>query len=669
MQPAGDRHPKLLEPYVPLMDVTTRTAFARAIADQSPNPDRRRLLIELAADRSEWITRIAFEALSQAPLDAGEAESIEALLTRSRGSTRSAAVTLLAGQPDANALASAERLLSSTKKPMRLGGLDLLRQLADSDRGGREPARLAAEHAAARVLSADEKALVESITSAEDDPPTLDDGLGLFDPNDLESTTAPKTRRITVTTPTLGRLLTAADEFATAYQETPVTVTTWSGTSQELYGNVRWLPFPKAGQSPDEEVLHDEWVDWWSRQKVHKHDLERALMALEEGDPYRGHHVIHDRLARKLVPRSLQIGNRRAVAVALWWRWVEHGTSESIDFLLDGFENALGAVPAKHLENPLISVGTAPHDREVDWRESSRLLTWRHTLNTALGLRPDLFSAEAGRRLWSLHSWIDRPSPTAPRFRPDLGILIRARHLGVASDADILDHLIGPRPNASRAWYGTRAQFFSLAETTRRRPTETVRDTPGLLELADRVRRRIVEVELGRGDVATAASYPGLAVRSIAGAEIVLRLLTALGRGNLVRGWSWNPQEKTGVLSHLIRVSLPADDDTPAAFAALAAEQKTTERRLLELAMYAPQWSRYVEHALGWDGLDEAIHWVHAHTKDSRWSVDTDIRELWKRRRLNARRSPLSTLSTVRSMWSGSGESSTPSAKSAGRCC
>jgi hypothetical protein len=310
-----------------------------------------------------------------------------------------------------------------------------------------------------------------------------------------------------------------------------------------------------------------------------------------------------------------------------------------VTFLLDGLENALAAVPKAQLANPLTPVGTPPYVREVDWRDASALLAWKLALDQALGLRPDLFDEAAVLRLWSLQAWLDRPSPTAERFRPDFPLLLRARRLGAATDADMLDHLVGPRPDSTRGWYGYRAQFAGLGEATRRRPIDDVRDTPGVLDLADRIRRRIIEVELGRGDVATAASYPGLAVRSVPGAATVLRLIAALGRGNLVRGWSWNPQEKTGVLSHLIRVSLPAEDDTPASFTSLVADHGTSERRLLELAMYAPQWSRYVEHALGWEGLDDAIHWIHAHTKDSRWSVDADIRELWAAE--TAERTPL----------------------------
>ncbi len=633
------RHPTILEPYLPLMDANTRGSFARAIAEAKPSADRRRVLVDLAADRSQWVARVAFEALAETPLRAAEPEAIEALLSRSRGATRAAAVTLLVAQADTRALASAERLLGASKKPMRLGGLDVLRQLADAGRGGDAPRRLAAGYATGRKLSAAEQTLVDTIAAADDEPPTLDDGLGLFDPADLTTGTAPSKKNLGVTTRSMAALMAAADEFAAAYQETPVTVTNWAGTREELYGNVRWLPPPQPGQTPDEEILHEEWADWWARQRAEPLDLERALVSAFRGDLRRAPNLIHAKIGRKLVPQPLRIGNGRIVNVSLWWRFLEHATVESVTFLLDGLENALAAVPKAHLANPLIPVGDPPYVREVDWREASALLAWKLALDQAVALRPDLFEGAAVLRLWSLQAWLDRPSPTAERFRPDFPLLLRARRLGAATDADVLDHLVGQRPDTNRGWYGYRAQFAALSEATRRRPIDDVRDTPGLLDLAERTRRRIIEVELGRGDVATAASYPGLAVRSVPGAATVLRLISALGRGNLVRGWSWNPQEKTGVLSHLIRVSLPAEDDTPASFTAMVADHGTSERRLLELAMYAPQWSRYVEHALGWDGLDDAVHWIHAHTKDSRWSVDADIRELWAAE--TAERTPL----------------------------
>src|SRR5262249_34198492 len=51
---------------------------------------------------------------------------------------------------------------------------------------------------------------------------------------------------------------------------------------------------------------------------------------------------------------------------------------------------------------------------------------------------------------------------------------------------------------------------------------------------------------------------------------------------------------------------------------------------LLELAVYAPQWSEHVERMLEWAELTEAVWWIHAHVRDRGWSIDQDLREKWK---------------------------------------
>ncbi|MEM8780535.1 MAG: DUF5724 domain-containing protein, partial [Cyanobacteria bacterium P01_G01_bin.49] len=42
-----------------------------------------------------------------------------------------------------------------------------------------------------------------------------------------------------------------------------------------------------------------------------------------------------------------------------------------------------------------------------------------------------------------------------------------------------------------------------------------------------------------------------------------------------------------------------------------------------------PQWSNYVQEALGWKNYAEAVWWIHAHTKDKKWSVPKEIRDTW----------------------------------------
>src|SRR5207244_1966555 len=96
------------------------------------------------------------------------------------------------------------------------------------------------------------------------------------------------------------------------------------------------------------------------------------------------------------------------------------------------------------------------------------------------------------------------------------------------------------------------------------------------------------------------------------------------------RGYAYGNTSKAVTFSHVIRASYPAQVETPAQFSAAAKEYEISPTRLVEMAVYAPQWVDHVEHTIGWKGLSEAVWWTHAHTRDRGWSVDQELRERWR---------------------------------------
>ena len=128
------------------------------------------------------------------------------------------------------------------------------------------------------------------------------------------------------------------------------------------------------------------------------------------------------------------------------------------------------------------------------------------------------------------------------------------------------------------------------------------RAVPARVALADGLRDRIIEIELARGDVATHASNLALSLGSVDGAGTVTSLLLRLGRGALVRGRSWGNTSREAVYSHLVQVSYPAPSDSPETLQAAAVDAGLPDARLLDLAMYAPQWAlvRRGRARLGW---------------------------------------------------------------------
>ena len=165
-------------------------------------------------------------------------------------------------------------------------------------------------------------------------------------------------------------------------------------------------------------------------------------------------------------------------------------------------------------------------------------------------------------------------------------------------------------------------------------------DLPLLRSLADRCRHRLLDVELARGEMPTAASAPALSLRWAGGLEALIRILSAMGETRFVRGWTYDGLSKAAVFSHLVRATFPEETDTPEAFAAQVKAASISHQRLVELAVYAPQWAGHVEGALGWASLAEGAWWIHAHTKDNQWRVEEEIRDAWQAE--VAERTPLS---------------------------
>ena len=152
---------------------------------------------------------------------------------------------------------------------------------------------------------------------------------------------------------------------------------------------------------------------------------------------------------------------------------------------------------------------------------------------------------------------------------------------------------------------------------------------PELKNIIDKIRTKLLEIELKRADLPTIVSVPAMAIRSIYGVDYVVKILTSLGKEKLVRGYTYDGLSKSSVFSSLLRASFPKENETPELFAEKVKATKISEQRLLDLAMYAPQWSKHVAHTLGWEGLEDAVFWFHAHTKDRGWTVDAEVREVW----------------------------------------
>ena len=295
---------------------------------------------------------------------------------------------------------------------------------------------------------------------------------------------------------------------------------------------------------------------------------------------------------------------------------------------LDAAEAGMAAMGKRELSR------RAEHAPELPALRIARSLA----LHPFARLHPDLL-----RRHWRLERWYSEPPGVKPEEpdqwyraspharhsdrampnRPPIEVVIRAFEQGAAGEADLVDHLVGPR--------GPHWSFRELGHLSSPRRAEAAGAGARTLAVVERIRERVIAVELARGEAPTQAAEAVRALSRSGGLDVLAGALTALGRERFVRGWSTDGEGRASVFSHMIATSFPAATDSPERFATAMREARISDRRLREVACYAPQWASHVEATLGAPGLADAVWWLHAHTKDDRWSVDAALKAEWER--------------------------------------
>lgn len=679
VQNLGERSPKRLIPYLSLLDSYGRTNAARKLAELQPwDSEIRTVMLDLVGDASSWVREQVIGLLQHCAMTTAESIQLEQLLTRKASDLRRGILGLLLNLPDEAAIASAERLLQAKQAPQRQAGLELLRELVQQNRSLDRARSLATTYQDSRSkLTITETQLLKGILQAEAEP-SLTDALGLVQLADLTPIASPQVlAKSTITTPATIACLSALDELIHDHRQTPVKLT--EPNEEELLGNLSWK-FPRFDSCLSQEEnlsrlpFSDVWLNWWRDRSDEFCDddglelirmiaprfeynadpfevnvlsdqesalvdslLEQCAELLESG-------VLGDLISQpNLIDRTL--ANLKALSgeqpplrypsqihAIVDWLWHFHPSAQVVDFLLNAIAKMINTIPFAELE------------QEPQWRDSGFWGVKRQVsefvsqwIQFARSFLP-FASAEQLVRWWHLVRWTEHHLPMF-REAATLWDGFNAYQAGGATEADLMFYLIGAaeRPvdgeqtpaNLAAAKANLRTSFYDLSQLTRRKVADIYTAHPILLELADRARQRILAIELQRGDLPTAASNAARALKSITGMSTVIQLIQAFGRDKLVRHYAYNNLSKASVFSHLMRVSFPAPEDTPAEFAQRVQSAQIKPESLIQFAFYAPQWVNYVEQALGWQGFAEAVWWFHAHTKDNGWTVEADVRETW----------------------------------------
>jgi hypothetical protein len=631
-------------PYVPHLDPSHRQAYVLQTAALAPrwgsqkarkkarklSETERAMVLELLGDASAEARGAAFEAMRDQPLREDEVDRLIDLLGRKPGDLRNGSIARLRTLPDGALLVAADRLLADASDPRRLAGLELLRDAAEAKRAMSEVRARVERYAAAHpTLTEEERSHIAAIAGEEQEVATTDDALGLIDPSSLRTWPDPQARRVDLDTRGARASLTALSELVLAHQATEIR--TASGEMKLLVEAAGWGWTPRRREQSDtREVvvpLADVWKAWQQQRPDALRDpdgleLLRALVTDADKASWK------TSATQKVVGLGEYSAGSRFLRGLLEWCVVWDPPAGATEFLLDGLEGTIAELtPADYREIAKAAGNTSLYVIHLLAKPPAYRLKlgaageWLRRLRWWRDLFPNSVQPPHAARLFGVLRAFEARAGVR-ELSIGLDDFLGAYRAGAAGEADFIDLLVG---RSSRQIGPSLLRAISA-----RKPPRGLADHPELLASIDKCRRRVVEVETQRGDRTTAASRLALELPWTGGLDTLSRAVPALGKTHFARHvWSATEASRQDTLSHLVLRSVPREEDTPEAFAHWARDARIREARLVELAVYAPQWAAHVNHVLGWPGLEDAVWWIQAHTKDNRsWQLQ-EIKELW----------------------------------------
>jgi hypothetical protein len=593
------------------------------------------VLLELMGDSSGDVRTTVFEAMRDQPVESDEVDRLIDLLERKPGDLRNACLTRLRRLGDADLLAAADRLLGDASEPRRIAGLELLRDAAEAGRAVDAVRSRVERHASTAPDVADEgRAHISAVLDARTDQPTTSDALGLIDPSTLRVWPEPQRRRVDLDTAAARSSISALAELVLEHQATEVQIA--AGETRMLVESATWGFGPRKADDATEKgptlPLAGTWRSWLEARPAAQRDADglellRALIVNHDAPPWNSSAV---QAVRGL---GQWHAGERFLTGLLEWCAVWDPPREAMTFLLDGLEQTLAQITPNEYQtiseqvkngqaqSVMVVFGGAEkeptHRRKLfSAQEWMRRVRWWRELFPGSGQRAH------AERFYGLLRWFEARSGGATVLQITLPDFLAAYTAGVVDESEFIDLLVGK--------WSTRFHTL-LREVSTRKPPRALIDRPELLGAVDRCRRRVVEVESQRGDRESAASKLAMELRATGGLDTLSRAVPALGKTHFARhfGWTAIGASRQETLSHLALRSVPRDEDTHESFAQWTRTAKVGQARLVELAIYAPQWASYVNHVLQWPGLESAVWWIQAHTKDDRsWQLQ-ELKELW----------------------------------------
>lgn len=151
-------------------------------------------------------------------------------------------------------------------------------------------------------------------------------------------------------------------------------------------------------------------------------------------------------------------------------------------------------------------------------------------------------------------------------------------------------------------------------------PTEeAVKLVKFVCRVYDNILPVVLASELSRGESPAAYTKGIRGIARIYGAQWFAKILESMGNDTMERsacyGWG-DPRNRRSSLSYLLSVCIPSDEDSAQTLRAALVGKKISTKRLVEAALYSPEWIAIIGTYFGIESFESACYYFMAHMNE-----------------------------------------------------
>ncbi|MEP6928608.1 MAG: DUF5724 domain-containing protein, partial [Flavobacterium sp.] len=607
---------------------------------KDPTDFQRNFALRILKDRGEALVASGISVLSNVSLKEAELVLFYELFKRKNSNLKKNLIGIIVQQDEAEIVSFIDKSLGTGDIEQRMSALDLMLQLQKSNKLTDKINDWVKEYLARPKISEKETKFLEQLEpEKKKNILSEENGYSFYNPDEISAYELPKiekdsqyARALKIGQYGFSKPMShIEEEVAKLYKlfeenrnyEYEIDIHDNSKQTVLLGNSFRQIKkFSDQEKVSEEEKvhnypLHNVWSQWFEDSGLAERDL--FLMTLSSNCDRK---IFRDFLEKRvfyykeLLPHQNKNGYDwdNAIINILNALQLKYVFKEKQDFLIDACSSLYADMPQTLLEYENKPV-------KNDYYNANQSNGWQNQVffDIYLGkINLESLTDEQTKKVWNLYRWkqLNGLKRNIPYHIPPLFLYCKAYTLKLITEGELYEGIL----DSERITVLTgSAKHYRHAGGE-----DLIAQFPFLVSIIDKIRETFLDIELKRGDSNTSVTHLVQGFRKIYGTNRFVEILAALGKASLYKGyiysWSYTELTKQKLFSFLLKRCYPLATDTHESFNELINQSKISEERLIQAAIYAPQWQKYTSKYLDWKGLDEGIWWLHAHTKTAAYS-------------------------------------------------